>query len=157
LENNLQSARTDLSSDIARNHDELVALEKKGDRNYYEFSFKKSLEYHHTGPISIALHKADAKKAFCDLGIVIDDKEMTRKHVNLYDAIALIPGGYNQPLELVINRIDKNAVQGYLSEPKYHGKEQAAAPIPPPTTAVANLPAPAAPDSKLERHEEATH
>jgi hypothetical protein len=103
------------------------------------------------------LHKADAKKAFCDLGIVIEDKEMTRKHVNLYDAITLFPGGYNQPLELVINRIDKNAVHGYLSEPKYHDKEQADAPNPPSTAAVANLPAPAAPDSKLEHREEAPH
>ena len=61
LEGNLQSARTELGGDIARNHDEVVALEKKGERNYYEFSFEKSKTYHHTGPISIALRKADSQ------------------------------------------------------------------------------------------------
>ena len=40
----LQSVRGDLSSTnsvIARNHDELVLLEHKGDRNFYEFSLDK--------------------------------------------------------------------------------------------------------------------
>jgi chromosome segregation ATPase len=40
----LASVRGDLSSTnsvIARNHDELVALEHKGDRNYYEFTAAK--------------------------------------------------------------------------------------------------------------------
>jgi len=40
----LQAVRGDLSgtnSVIARNHDELVMLEHKGDRNYYEFTLAK--------------------------------------------------------------------------------------------------------------------
>ena len=123
----LQSARTELSGDIARNHAELVVLEKKGERNYYEFSFEKSKSYHHTGPISIALRKADAKHEYCDLELIIDDREINRKHVNLYESLTLYPQGYPQPLELVINRINKDSVAGYVSEPKYREMERASA------------------------------
>ena len=131
LNGNLESARTELGGDIARNHDELVALEKKGERTYYEFSFEKSPTYHHTGPISIALRKADTKHEYCDLQMVVDDKAITRKHINLYESVTLYPEGYTQPLELVINRIDKDSVKGYVSEPKVRSKEQAAAPATP--------------------------
>ncbi len=40
----LESVKGDLSgtnSIIARNHDELVTLEHKGDRNFYEFTLEK--------------------------------------------------------------------------------------------------------------------
>ena len=143
LEGNLQSARTELGADIARNHTELVALEKKGERNYYEFSLEKSPAFHPTGPISIALRKADAKHEYCDLQMVVDDKEMTRKHINLYESVTLYPEGYSQALEVVINHIDKDAVRGYVSEPKV---KQA----PAPTSASVTPPAPAGPDLKLD-------
>jgi hypothetical protein len=157
LEGNLQSARTELGGDIARNHAELVALEKKGERNYYEFSFEKSKTYHHTGPIGIALRKADTKHEYCDLQMLVDDKEISRKHVNLYESITLHPEGYPQPLELVINRIDTNAVHGYVSEPKYRSTEKAVAPAPPPTAASVNPPPPAASEVKLEHREDGAH
>jgi hypothetical protein len=157
MEGNLQSARTELGGDIARNHAELVALEKKGERNYYEFSFEKSKTYHHAGPISIALRKADAKHEYCDLQMLVDDREITRKHVNLYESTAFYPQGYPLPLEVVINRIDKDSVQGYVSEPKYRSTERADAPAPSATAASVNPPTPAAQDSKLEHREEGAH
>lgn len=157
LQADLASARTDLGGDIARNHGELVALQKKGERNYYEFSFEKSKAYHHTGPISIALRKADTKHEYCDLQMVVDDKEITRKHVNLYESVSFYPEGYPQPLEVVINHIDKDSVAGYVSEPKYRTKEQAVAPAPSTTSASANPPAPATADVQLERRAAEAH
>ena len=153
LNGNLQSARTELGTDIARNHDELVALQKKGERNYYEFSFEKSSTYHHTGPISIALRKADSKHAYCDLQMLVDDRAITRKHINLFESVTLHPEGYPQPLELVINRIDKDSVKGYLSEPKYRSKEQASATATPTTSAAVTLPAPGAQGNSLEHRQ----
>lgn len=124
LEGNLQSARTELGGDIARNHDEVVALEKKGERTYYEFNFEKSKAYHQTGPISVALRKADPKHEYCDLQMLVDDKEISRKHINLYESITFHPAGYSLPLELVVNRIGKDSVQGYVSEPKYRSRSE---------------------------------
>jgi len=146
-----------LGSDIARNHEELVTLEKKGERNYFEFGFEKSKTYHHTGPISIGLRKADAKHEYCDLQMLVEDREITRKHVNLYESITFYPEGYPLPLELVINRIDKNSVHGYVSEPKYRSTDRAAAPALPATAASMNSPAPTDPDAKLEHRADNAH
>lgn len=146
LDSNLQSARTELGGGIARNHAELVELQKKGERNYYEFSVEKSKSYHHTGPISIELRKADSKHAYCDLQFLVDDKEITRKHVNLYELINYYPEGFPLPVEVVINHIDKNSVKGYVSEPKYRNTERAGASAAPASPAPASAPAAAAPD-----------
>jgi hypothetical protein len=157
LEGNLDSARTELSGDIARNHGELVALEKKGERKYYEFTFEKSKTYHHTGPLSVALRKADTKHQYCDLQMLVDDKEITRKHINLYESISFYPQGYTQPVELVINKIDVDTVHGYLSEPKFRSTEQAATPATSPTSASVNPPAGSDSEVKLEHREEVVH
>lgn len=156
LAGNLDSARTELGNGIARTHEEVVALQKKGERNFFEFSFEKSKTYHHTGPISIALRKADTKHEYCDLQLIVDDREITRKHVNLYESVSLYPEGYPSPVEVVINRIDTDSVHGYVSEPKYKTTtEQAAASTPAPapaatTSASVNPPATTTPEVKLE-------
>jgi hypothetical protein len=82
--------------------------------------------------------------------MMVDDKEITRKHVNLYESITLHPQGYTQPLELVINRIDVDTVHGYVSEPKYRSTEQAAGPVSQPTSASVNPPASSDSEVKLE-------
>ncbi len=142
----LKSTRDELGSSIARNHDELVALEKKGDRSFYEFDVLRSKDFRHVGPVSISLRKADTKRQYCDLRILVDDVELTRKHVNLYEPVLFYPEGYSQALELVINEIDKNQARGYVSEPKYKAPQMtagaAAAPAEPQVTvtnASANL------------------
>jgi hypothetical protein len=82
--------------------------------------------------------------------MVVDDKSITRKHINLYESVTLYPEGYTQPLELVINRIDKDSVKGYVSEPKVRSKEQAAAVATPPATVAVNPPASTAREARLE-------
>ncbi len=159
LAGNIQSARTDLSGDIARDHTELVALEKKGERTFYEFNYEKSKAYHRTGPISIEVRRVDPKHENCDLRMLVDDREIDRKHVNLYEAVSFYPQGYPLPLEIVINHMDKDSVQGYVSEPKVKSTEQAAAPATPATVAATNPPAAPAPatDPKLEHRADEVH
>lgn len=160
MESDLNSARTQLGGDIARNHAELVVLEKKGERNYFEFSIEKSKAYHHTGPISIELRKADNKHQYCDLQLLVDDREITRKHVDLYESVSFYPEGYAQPLEVVINHIDKDSAKGYVSVPKFHIKEQTAeaAGSDPAMSASANPPAATEPAPTLNhRTDDSTH
>ena len=159
LNSNLQSTRNDLGSDIARNHAEVVALQKKGERAYFEFSFEKSKTFHHAGPISIALRKADSKHQFCDLDLVVDDRTLSRKHVNLYESVSFYPEGYPLPVEVVVNHIEKDSIRGYVSEPKYRTPAQtqtaSATPAPTTTSAAVNPPAPApSPDVKLEHRDD---
>lgn len=51
---NLASTRTELSGSIARTHDELVVLEKKGERSYFEFDLQKSKQFKREGPSAFA-------------------------------------------------------------------------------------------------------
>lgn len=125
--NDLASARTELGGSIARTHDELVVLEKKGARNYYEFDIVKSREFKREGPLSLRLKKANNRRQFADLVLIVDDRNLTQKHVNLYQPVMFYEPGSPQPVEVVINEISKNHIHGYVSAPKYSQAELAAA------------------------------
>jgi hypothetical protein len=125
LESNLQSTRDDLNGAIAKNHEELVALERKGERNFYEFNLQKSKQFQREGPISISLRKSNDKHKYCDLVMIVNDSEVSKKHVNLYEPVLFYPEGYSQPLQVVINNVGKDAARGYVSEPKYKPTELA--------------------------------
>jgi hypothetical protein len=115
----LASTRTELTGSIAHTHDELVLLEKKGERNYVEFDILKSKDFHRAGPFSIRLKKADGKHQFADLELLVDDRNLSQKHVNLFQPVMFSTPGSPQPVEVVINDISKNHIHGYVSAPKY--------------------------------------
>ena len=103
-----------------------MALEKKGERHYSEFSLQKSKQFQKAGPISISLRKSNTKHEYCDLVMMVNDSEVSKKHVDLYEPVLFYPEGFSQPLEVVINSIGKDAARGYISEPKYKSSELAA-------------------------------
>ena len=119
LEGNISSTRDELNGSIAKTHDELVTLEQKGERNYFEFDLSKSKQFTHAGPVMVSLRKADTKHKSYDLSMIVDDNQMSKKHVNLYEPI-WIDGGDSQEMQLVVNKIDKDHVHGYVSAPKYN-------------------------------------
>lgn len=121
--NDLTNTRTELTGSIARTHDELVVLQKKGERNYYEFDLGKSKQFKREGPLSVSLRKANAKRAYADLQLIVDDRTVTQKHVNLYQPVMFYQPDSQQPMEVVINDISKDHVRGYISAPKYRSSE----------------------------------
>ena len=122
----LSNTRTELTGSIARTHDELVELEKRGERSYFEFDIVKSKEFKHEGPVGIKLSKANNKKGYADLMLIVDDRNLTQKHVNLYQPAMFYEPDNGQPVEIVINDISKDHIHGYVSAPKYHQSELAA-------------------------------
>jgi hypothetical protein len=121
--NDLANARTELTGSIARTHDELVVLQKKGERNYYEFDLHKSKEFKREGPVSLSLKKANTKQQYADLHLVVDDRKLSQKHVNLYQPVMFYQPGSQQPVEVVINEVSKDHIHGYVSAPKYKQSE----------------------------------
>ena len=136
----LTQARTELGSSIARTHDELVVLQRKGERNYYEFDIDKSKQFHTTGPVAIQLRKANTKKQFADLHLNVDDAQLEKKHVNLYEPVTFFNGDSGQPVQLVIQRISKDHIHGYVAEPKYRASELASSSSPSADTAAQSAP-----------------
>ena len=124
----LATASTELTSSVARTHEELVLLEKKGERNYYEFDIHKSKEFQHEGPVGISLRKANTKRQYADLQLLVEDQDLTQKHVNLYQPVMFYRPDSRQPVEVVINNISKDQVHGYVSSPKYRQSQLASMP-----------------------------
>jgi hypothetical protein len=125
LEGKLGSTKDELSGSIAKNHDELVMLQKRGERDYSEFTLTKSKEFRKVGPVSLALRKADTKHKRYNLELVVDDAKLEKKNVNLYEPVYLTMSDRPQPVELVVNQITKDEVRGYVSQPKYRKSELA--------------------------------
>ena len=122
----LSNARTELQGSIAKTHGELVVLQKKGERRYYEFDIQKSKQFIPTGNMSVKLRKSNVKHQFADLDLLVDDRVVTKKHVNLYEPTMFFTGDNEQPIQVVINSITKDHIHGYVSEPKYQKSELAA-------------------------------
>jgi predicted nucleic acid-binding Zn-ribbon protein len=127
LEGTISSTRDDLNGSIAKTHDELVALEKRGERSYFEFDLSKAKQFQRVGPITLSLRKADTKHKSYDLAMIVDDNELQKKKVNLYEPIWIHTETDSQPVQIVVNRIDKDTIHGYISAPKYKPSELAAA------------------------------
>jgi len=127
LEGNINSTRDDLNGSIAKTHEELVALAKRGERSYFEFDLSKSKQFQRVGPLSVSLRKTDTKHKSYDLAMVVDDNELQKKKVNLYEPIWIHTENESQPVQIVVNKVDKNGVHGYISAPKYKPSELAAA------------------------------
>jgi hypothetical protein len=51
--------------------------------------------------------------------LLVDDDKLDKKHVNLYEPVWIYPQDSHQPIELVVNKISKDKIHGYLSAPKY--------------------------------------
>lgn len=117
----LQQVRGDLTntnSVIARNHDELVLLEHRGDRNYYEFSLDKG-QKKPVGTVSMELRKTDQRRNKFTLDIFADDKVYEKKDRNVNEPLQFYSGKDPALFEIVVNNINsKNQISGYLSTPK---------------------------------------
>ena len=120
-ESQLQSVRGDLSSTnsvIARNHDELVTLEHKGDRNFYEFTLTKG-QRKPVGTVSLELKKVDPKKNMYTLVVYADDKAVQKPNRGIDEPLQFYSGKDPALFEVVVNSINsKNQITGYLSTPK---------------------------------------
>lgn len=119
----LDSTRTQLTGSIAKTHDELVVLERRGQRNYFEFDLNKSKQYTKEGPVGVSLRKANLKHQYADLQLMVDDRDLTQKHVNLDQPVMFYQADSEQPIQVVINSITKDHIHGYVSAPMYRKSE----------------------------------
>ena len=147
LEGSLGSTRDELNGSIAKTHEELVALAKRGERSYFEFDLTKSKQFQRVGPLPLSLRKVDTKHKSYDVELIVDDNQLSKKKVNLYEPIWIHTENESQPVQIVVNHIDKNEVHGYVSAPRYKASELAASSTgTAAVTPVAAHPQPAPPD-----------
>jgi len=117
-----------MSGLIARNHDDLEDLKRRGDRNYFEFTIQRAKTPQHVGPVAIALNKTDSKKSKYTITVLADDKSIEKKDRTAGEPVQFyVKGtGRNSPYEIVVFDVNKNTITGYLSTPKTAGAATAA-------------------------------
>ena len=107
---------------IATNGNELAALKRLGERNYFEFKLAKTKERQRVGDITLLLKKTDPKRNTYTVEVMADDKLTEKKDRNINEPVQFYTSKAKQPYELVVNQVQKNLIIGYLATPK----EQAA-------------------------------
>ncbi len=112
-----------MSGLIARNHDDLDDLRRRGDRNYYEFTLQKSKNAQRVGPVQMSLNKTDPKKAKYTLTVVADDRTIEKKDKTSGEPVQFYVKGSARmaPYEIVVFEVGKNQITGYLATPKEGG------------------------------------
>jgi hypothetical protein len=117
----LKSTRGDLgvqSGLIATNSQELAALRKLGERNYFEFKLGKTKAPQRVGDITLLLKKTDPKKNKYTVDVMADDKLTEKKDKNVNEPIQFYSSKARQPYEIVVNQVQKDLIVGYLATPK---------------------------------------
>jgi hypothetical protein len=120
----LNMARSELGTLIARNHDEIDVLRRQGERDYVEFTITGKNKPQKVGNVTVDLKGVNEKKNRSNITYTFEDKSYEAKNANVNTPIFFYPSGAHQPEELVINKVGKNTISGYLSVPK--GNSQAA-------------------------------
>jgi len=130
----LQSTVGDLgvqSGLIARNHDEVEELKRRGERDIFEFDLTKSnAGPQHVGPIQVQLKKVDTKHYRYTVNVVADDKTIEKKDKTVGEPIQFYVKGARAPYEIVVFDLSKDQAKGYLSTPKSAGAAPPASPAP---------------------------
>jgi chromosome segregation ATPase len=114
----LTMARSELGTLIARNHDEIDSLRRLGERDYIEFTIAGKNQPQKVGNVTVELKAVNEKKNRANVILVVDDKRIEEKNRNMNAPIFFYLSGTHQPEELVINKIGKSQISGYLSVPK---------------------------------------
>jgi hypothetical protein len=118
---NLQMARSEMGTLIARNHDEIDQLRRMGQRDYFEFTVTRKAGAQKVGAVQVELKDTNIKKNQFTINVLADDKNFEKKNRSVNEPIFFYTGGSRQPLELVINKVSKSTASGYLSVPKNAG------------------------------------
>lgn len=117
----LGMARSEFGTLIGRNHDEIAQLRRLGERDYYEFTLQRSSRSQRVGGVGLELRKTDPRRQRYTLRLLVDDYTIEKKDRTVNEPIFFYTTGREHPLELVVNRIQKGQISGYVSVPKGTG------------------------------------
>jgi hypothetical protein len=118
----LKSVKGDLgvqSGLVATNANELAALKLRGERNYIDVKLGKTKAPQRFGDITLLLKNTDPKKNKYTVQVMADDKLTEKKDKSINEPVQFYTAkGGHIPYELVINKVDKNQIVGYVATPK---------------------------------------
>ncbi len=117
LANTLGMTRTQFGTLIARNHSEIAALRRLGERDYFEFTAVRRNAVR-VGGVGLYLRKTNVKHHRFNVDLMVDDVWLEKKDRTINEPVFFSMGGSRSFCELVVNRVDKGRITGYISTPK---------------------------------------
>jgi hypothetical protein len=122
LSSNLGMARSRLGTLIARNHNEIVALQGRGQRNYYEFDLVRNQKKLVAG-VTLILRKANLKRHDFNMDMIYNDMTVSRTNLVVDSPVFFAPSQGRDFYELVVYRLAAGSARGYISTPKGASRE----------------------------------
>ena len=122
----LKMARSEMGTLIARNHDEIDQLRRLGEREYVEFTIADKNKPQKVGNITVELRGVNSKRNQYSVVMVVEDKRFEKKNRAVNEPVFFYTSGTKLPEEMVINKVGKNKVSGYVSIPKANTQQAAA-------------------------------
>ena len=103
---------------IARNHDELNDLKRRGERDYAEFDLKKGKDFMRVSDLGLQLTRTDARRQKYTVAVMVADKRLEKKDKTALEPLQLYMPGGHKLVEIVVWDVNKDRVVGYVSSPK---------------------------------------
>ena len=103
---------------IAHNRTELGELRQLGAREYFKFDLRKNKNPVRFGPVSLHLRKTDVKRQKYTLHLIADDRTIEKKDKTANEPVQFYQDGFRLPTEIVVHRIYKDRIVGYVSVPR---------------------------------------
>lgn len=123
----LKMARSEMGTLIARNHDEIDQLRRLGERDYIEFTIVGRNKPQKVGNVTVELKGINEKHNQFNAAITVEDRRFDKKNRAMNEPIFFYLSGTHIPEEVVVNKIGKNTISGYLSIPKANSQTAASA------------------------------
>jgi len=120
----LKMAKSEMGTLIARNHDEIDQLRRLGEREYVEFTIAGKNKPQKVGNVTVELKGVNQKKNQFSVAMTVEDKLFNKKNRALNEPIFFYTSGTRLPEELVINKVAKDQISGYVSIPKANAQPQ---------------------------------
>jgi len=114
----LKMARSEMVTLIARNHDEIDQLRRLGERDYIEFTIAGKNKPQKVGNVTVELKGVNEKRGQYSVNLTSEDRLLQKKNRAMNEPIFFYLHGTKIPQELVINKVGKDTISGYVSIPK---------------------------------------
>jgi chromosome segregation ATPase len=123
----LKMARSEMGTLIARNHDEIDQLRRLGERDYVEFTIVGKNKPQKVGNVTVELKGVNEKRNQFSAAVTVEDKQFEKKNRAMNEPIFFYLSGTHIPQEIVVNKVGKNTISGYVSIPKANSQTAATA------------------------------
>src|SRR5271163_3186755 len=114
----LKMARSEMGTLIARNHDEIDQLRRLGERDYVEFTIAGKNKPQKVANVTVELKGVNEKRNQYSVAMTVEDKKFDKKNRALNEPVFFYTSGTKIPEEIVINKVSKDTISGYVSVPK---------------------------------------